>query len=167
MKTVFISFLLLFALCVGANAQKIETSYWNCVFGDSFDHVVEELQNQSLDPIIAEDGVYMKTKRVYDVDFATVGMKFTEAGQFYNIFAYNKYTSKKEANSAFDASLDAIRSLYPNVQPMSKSNNCLRLYAYTDDGHENVFSLGLYKGNDNVFFVRLNIYSDYLIRQNR
>ena len=69
------------------------------------------------------------------------------------------------ANSGFDAALSEIRSKYPNVQPMSKSDNCLRLYAYTDDSRENVFSLGLYRGSGDTYFVRLNIYSDYLVRK--
>lgn len=160
----------LFLLCVMAfgtavNAQKIETSYWNCVIGDTYDHVLSVLEEQNYGPIVTDDGVFLRDRDLYGIDFATIGMKFTSEGLFYNVFGYNKYTSKKEANSGFDAALSEIRSKYPNVQSMSKSDNCLRLYAYTDDSRENVFSLGLYRGSGDTYFVRLNIYSDYLVRK--
>lgn len=156
---------LLFVLCVNTKAQKIETSYWNCVIGDACESVVNSLQEQRLDPIVTDDGVFLQNRSVFGVDFATVGMKFTSEGLFYNVFGYNKYASKKEANNGFDMALSKIKESYSDVQSMSKSGNCLRLYAYTDDGHENVFSLGLYRGKGDTYFVRLNIYSDYLARK--
>ena len=79
----------------------------------------------------------------------------------------NTAHTRKEAQAAFDDSLSKLRLKYPKIQSMSKSDNCLCLYAYTDDGHENVLSLGLYKGNGGAYFVRLNVYSDYLVRRNR
>lgn len=166
MKRTALFLSLLLALCVNATAQKIETSFWNCVLGDAYEGVVKNLQEQELNPIVTEDGVFLQNRIIYDVDFATIGLKFTSEGQFYNVFGYNKYTSKKEANTAFDMALSKIKNRYPDVQSMSKSGSCLRLYAYTDNGHENVFSLGLYRGNGDTYFVRLNIYSDYLVRKN-
>lgn len=151
--------------CHLLSAQKIDKSYWNCKFGDTYQMVFDALQSQELDPIASDDGIYMKNQDVFHTRFATVGIKFTEENAFYNVFGYNKYTTKKEASEAFLDALGRIRELYPKVQSMSKPDGCLRLYAYTDDGQENVFSLGLYKGNNDVFFVRLNVYSNYLMKR--
>ncbi len=167
MKRTTFFLVLLLALCANVKAQKIETSYWNCVIGDAYESVVTKLQEQQFEPIVTNDGVFLQNRSIFDVDFATIGMKFTADGLFYNVFGYNKYTSKKEAINGFDMALSKIRNRYPDVQSMSKSENCLRLYAYTDDGHENVFSLGLYRGNGDAYFVRLNIYSDYLVRKDK
>lgn len=161
-------YILLFTLglfCVTNYAQRIETSYWDCTLGDTYEQVYNTLKDANLNPIATEDGVFLKDNDIFKVQFSTIGMKFTVEDAFYNIFGYNKYTSKKEAMEAFDIAIEKVKLSYPNVQPMSKPEGCLRLYAYTDDGHENVFSLGLYKGNNGVFFLRINIYSDYLLKR--
>ena len=146
MKQLIACLIFLFAFSVIVCAQKIETTYWNCTLGTASEQVLESLNSQNLNPIVTEDGIYLQDKDIYGVRFATIGLKFTTDNMFYNVFGYNKYNSKKEANVGFE--------------------NCLRLYAYTDDGHENVFSIGLYKGaNGDSYFVRLNIYSDYLVKK--
>ena len=166
MKQLIACLIFLFAFSVIVCAQKIETTYWNCTLGTASEQGLESLNSQNLNPIVTEDGIYLQDKDIYGVRFATIGLKFTTDNMFYNVFGYNKYNSKKEANVGFDTALSEIQRQYPNVQAMSKSENCLRLYAYTDDGHENVFSIGLYKGaNGDSYFVRLNIYSDYLVKK--
>lgn len=165
MKNVIACIVFFSVFCATVSAQKIETTYWNCTLGTASEQVIESLSNQNLNPIVTDDGVYLKDKDIFGIHFSTIGLKFTSENMFYNVFGYNKYNSKKEANVAFDAALSEIKSMYPNMQAMSKSENCLRLYAYTDDGHENVFSIGLYRGANDAFFVRLNIYSDYLVKK--
>ena len=93
-------------------------------------------------------------------------MKFTSEDAFYNIFGYNKFDSKQDAMDNFNEALGKIREQYPNVQTMSRTEGCLKLYAYADADSGDAFSIGLYKGN-NAFFVRLNIFSDYLLKRGK
>lgn len=166
MKKIF-TIVFVFVFSISLNAQKIENVYWGSALGMSSEQVLENLGNQNLDAIVDESGIYLQNVELAEIVFSTVGMKFTANDEFYNVFGYNKFKSRKEAQVAFDDSLSKLRLKYPKIQSMSKSDNCLCLYAYTDDGHENVLSLGLYKGNGGAYFVRLNVYSDYLVRRNR
>lgn len=166
MRHIFLStFALLCLLATAGHAQKIGAEYFNCKFGETFDIVSQKLTDANQEPILTEDGIFLKDKDIYGVTFGTIGMKFTKEDTFFNIFGYNKFDNKKEATAAFDKTLSSLREQFSNIQSMSKTDNCLRLYAYTDEGHENVLSLGLYKGNNGTFFVRINIYSDYLVRR--
>ena len=42
------------AFGTAVNAQKIETSYWNCVIGDTYDHVLSVLEEQNYGPIVTD-----------------------------------------------------------------------------------------------------------------
>ncbi|MGN1237168.1 MAG: hypothetical protein ACI4TS_06945 [Bacteroidaceae bacterium] len=166
MKKLF-TIVFVFAFAISLNAQKIENVFWGSTLGMSSGQVLENLEKQKLEPIVDESGIYLQNVELEEITFSTIGMKFTANDEFYNVFGYNKFKSRKEAQTSFDDSLSKLRLKYPNIQSMSKSDNCFRLYAYTDDGHENVLSLGLYKGNEGAYFVRLNVYSDYLVRRNK
>ena len=120
----------------------------------------------NLQPILTEDGIFLKDNSIYSILFQTIGMKFTSEDAFYNIFGYNKFDSKQDAMDNFNEALGKIREQYPNVQTMSRTEGCLKLYAYADADSGDAFSIGLYKGN-NAFFVRLNIFSDYLLKRGK
>lgn len=166
MKKIFtLAILMVFAY--GLRAQKIETSFWGCQFGVSSEQVYETLNNAELSPIVAKDGIYLKDNKVYDISFQTIGFKFTNGNAFYNIFGYNKYSSKQDGLNGFNEALDILRQEYPNIQSMSRTAGTLKLYAYADGDKGTAFSLGLYKGNGNDYFVRLNVLSDYLLKREK
>lgn len=166
MKKLF-SLLILLAIAFGARAQKIVTSFWGCQFGVSSEQVYEILNTAELSPIVAKDGIYLKDNKVYDISFQTIGFKFTNGDAFYNIFGYNKYNSKQEGLDGFNDALDILRQEYPNIQSMSRTAGTLKLYAYADGDKGTAFSLGLYKGNNGAYFVRLNVLSDYLLKREK
>lgn len=162
------TFFLLMAICIAAavRAQKIEHTFWDCAFGVSSEQVYNNLVANNLQPILTEDGIFLKDNSIYSILFQTIGMKFTSEDAFYNIFGYNKFDSKQDAMDNFNEALGKIREQYPNVQTMSRTEGCLKLYAYADADSGDAFSIGLYKGN-NAFFVRLNIFSDYLLKRGK
>lgn len=158
---------ILLSIMGGLRAQKIETSFWGCQFGITSEQVYENLQTAELSPIVAQDGIYLKDNKIYKISFQTIGFKFTNGDAFYNIFGYNKYNSKQEGLDAFNDALDILRQDYPNIQSMSRTTGTLKLYAYADGDKGTAFSLGLYKGNGGVYFVRLNVLSDYLLKREK
>lgn len=166
MKKIIIASVLMLCVC-GVKAQKIETSFWGCQFGVSSEQVYETLKSAELDPIVANDGIYLKDNKVYGIAFKTIGFKFTAGDAFYNIFGYTKYLSKQDGLDGFNEALDILRQDYPNIQSMSKTAGTLKLYAYADGDKGTAFSLGLYKGNGNAYFVRLNVLSDYLLKREK
>ena len=142
------TFFLLMAICIVATvrAQKIEHTFWDSAFGVSSEQVYNNLVANNLQPILTEDGIFLKDNSIYSILFQTIGMKFTSEDAFYNIFGYNKFDSKQDA--------------------MDNTEGCHKLYAYADADSGDAFSIGLYKGN-NAFFVRLNIFSDYLLKRGK
>ena len=156
------------AICIAfaVKAQKIERTFWNSTFGVSSEQVYNNLIDNNLQPILTEDGIFLKDNSVYGVAFQTIGLKFTSEDAFYNIFGYNKFGSKQEATDNLNEALAKLREQYPNIQTMSRTEGCLKLYAYADGDSGDAFSLGLYKGNG-AFFVRLNIFSDYLLKREK
>ena len=147
-------------------AQKIMRTFWDSQFGVTSEQVYNNLLAANLDPIVSDDAIYLKDNSVYSIPFQTIGFKFTSEDAFYNVFGYNKFDSKQEAMDNLTEALGKIRDQYPNVQTMSRTEGCLKLYAYADADSGDAFSLGLYKGNS-AFFVRLNIFSDYLLKREK
>ena len=148
------------------SAQKIADTFWGSKFGVTYEEVYDNLVAASLEPIIADADIYLKDNVVYGISFQTIGFKFTSEDAFYNIFGYNKFTTKQEATDNFTEAYGKIREQYPSVQAMSRTEGCLKLYAFADGDSGNAFSIGLYKGNG-AFFVRLNIFSDYLLKREK
>lgn len=152
------------AIAISANtfAQKIVTTFFDCQFGITSEQVYQNLEKAKLAPIVSDDAIYLQDNIVYGVSFHVIGLKFTDADAFYNIFGYNKLDNKKSATAEFNNALSRVKDQYPNVQPISRPEGCLKLYAFADADAGTAFSLGLYKGNGGTFFVRLNVFSDYL-----
>lgn len=153
------------ALASTISAQKIETSFWGVKFGQSIQQVYDGLTAAEHEVIVTDDALFMLDKDVYKVKFQTVGMKFTAEDAFYNLFAYNKVTSKKEAESQYSTALGIIKEQYPTIQQIASPAGCLKLYAYADADTDEAFSLGLYKNDSGVYFVRLNVISNFLIKR--
>lgn len=153
-----------FSVFNSVNGQKITTSFWGCAFGVSSEIVYNNLVEAGLEPIVSDDAIFLKSENIYSIPFQTIGFKFTASDAFYNIFGYNKFDNKQAATDNLNEALSKLRDLYPTLQTMSPTQGCLKLYAYADADSGEAFSLGLYKGN-NAFFVRLNIFSDYLLKK--
>lgn len=165
MKKLIVTALLIVAALGSVSAQKIATTFWNCAFGNASATVYETLKQQELEPIPTEDCIYLQNKDVYGITFGTIGMKFTADDAFYNIFGYNKFENKKEAENAYNDCLNKLREQYPNLQMMNKVAGCLKMYAYADAVSDEAFSIGLYKNDAGKFFVRLNVVSNYLLKR--
>ena len=90
------TFFLLMAICIAATvrAQKIEHTFWDSAFGVSSEQVYNNLVANNLQPILTEDGIFLKDNSIYSILFQTIGMKFTSEDAFYNIFGYNKFEPK-------------------------------------------------------------------------
>ncbi len=153
-------------LGAGNDVQKIDNSFWGCTFGTTANNVYESLKGLGLEPIPTEDCIYLKNNEIYGIAYATIGMKFTSEDAFYNIFGYNKFENKKEAEAAFMDNLSALSKQYP-MQQMNKVPGCLKLYAFADGDADEAFSIGLYKNDSGVFFVRLNIINNYLLKRSK
>lgn len=166
MRKLLLVFLMAATQMSVVSAQKIVRSFWNSQFGVSSEEVYNNLLAAELEPIVSDDAIYLKDNSVYNIAFQTIGLKFTSEDAFYNIFGYNKFDAKQAASDNFNDALAKIREQYPNVQIMSRPEGCLKLYAYVDADSGDAFSIGLYKGNG-AFFVRLNIFSDYLLKREK
>lgn len=149
-----------------AYAQKIANTFWESRFGVTSEEVYNNLLAAGLQPIVSDDAIYLQDNVVFSIPFHTIGFKFTVEDAFYNIFGYTKFTGKQEATIFFEDAYAKVREQYPNVQTMSRTEGVLKLYAYADADSGDAFSLGLYKGNG-AFFVRLNIFSDYLLKREK
>ena len=165
MKRILLVAFMALGVTAGISAQKIVTSFWNCQFGITSEQAYRTLEQAELMPIVADDGLYLQDNNIYGLPFQVIGLKFTDEDAFYNIFGYNKIDSKQEATAQFNDMLSRLKDTYPNMQLMSRPEGCLKLYAYADADQGTAFSIGLYKGNGGNFFVRLNIFSDYLLKK--
>lgn len=154
-----------FAVVTSGHSQKIVRSFWGATLGESMQQVYDALDKAKLEPIVTDDALYVVDNELYKIQFATIGLKFTTEDAFYNIFGYNKYTNKKEAENAFVQALSILKEQYPNVQQIAKTAGCLKLYAYADADTDEAFSLGLYKNDAGVCFVRFNLISNYLYKR--
>ena len=165
MKRLFFISLITIVLSENSVAQKIVTSFWDCQFGLTSEQVYQNLTKAELSPIVGDDAIYLQNNSVYGISFQVIGLKFTAEDAFYNIFGYNKFDNKQDANAEFNNALARLKERYPNVQTMSRPEGCLKLYAYADADAGTAFSLGLYKSDEGKFFVRLNVFSDYLLKR--
>ncbi|MBP5629658.1 MAG: hypothetical protein J6X27_07450 [Bacteroidaceae bacterium] len=165
MKKVFvIVFVFVFCAFVGAKAQKIANTFWESKFGVTSEEVYDNLLTAGLQPIVSDDAIYLQDNVLFSIPFHTIGFKFTAEDAFYNIFGFTKFTAKQEAFNFFDDAYAKVREQYPNIQTMSRTEGVIKLYAYADADSGDAFSIGLYKGNG-AYFVRLNIFSDYLLKR--